>query len=62
MSIERILTCTWTYTNLMSSCEDATICEEELLQNIQVYTIGTIGIVGTVVEYCDDLCRDATIC
>ena len=31
---------------------DATICEEELLQNIQVYTIGTIGIVGTVVEYC----------
>ena len=52
MSIERILTCIWTYTNLMSSCEDATICEEELLQNIQVYTIGTIGIVGTVVEYC----------
>ena len=36
---------------------DATICEEELLQNIQVYTIGTIGIVGTVVEYCDDLLR-----
>ena len=36
----------------MSSCEDATICEEELLQNIQVYTIGTTGIVGTVVESC----------
>jgi hypothetical protein len=34
----------------MSSCEDATICDEELMKNIQVYTTGIIGIVGTVVE------------
>jgi hypothetical protein len=32
----------------MSSCEDATIFEEELMKNIQVYTIDTIGIVHLV--------------